>query len=229
MAFYDHAVTAVRGIYDRRIHTASILDTGHYFPAAARFTGAWQDIRREALAVAGMLPDIPRFHELMPEQADISANDGRDWRMFMMKVYGVPMKENLARCPTVAALLDKSPEVVSAVLSFLAPGKHIPAHRGPFRAILRYHLMLSMPSDAGGRPACELRIDGEPYLLGDGESLLWADVARADGRRQDVAQNARAELRGLRRPRVNLIAFCACSNRRAASRPRAGRGSGAAA
>ena len=176
MAFYDHAVTAVRGIYDRRIHTPPILDSGHYFPAAARFAGAWQDIRREALAVAGMLPNIPRFHELMPEQADISANDGRDWRMFMMKVYGVPIKENLTRCPTVAALLDQTPEVVSAVLSFLAPGKHIPAHRGPFRAILRYHLMLSMPSDAAGRPACELRIDGEPYLLGDGESLLWDDT-----------------------------------------------------
>jgi len=94
----------------------------------------------------------------------------------MMKVYGVPIKDNLARCPTVAALLDKTPDVVSAVFSFLAPGKHIPAHRGPFRAILRYHLMLSMPSDAAGRPACELRIDGEPYLLGDGESLLWDDT-----------------------------------------------------
>ncbi len=99
VAFYDHAVTAVRGIYDRRIHTPPILDSGHYFPAAARFAGAWQDIRREALAVAGMLPDIPRFHELMPEQADISANDGRDWRMFMMKVYGVPMKDEPGALP----------------------------------------------------------------------------------------------------------------------------------
>ena len=176
LAFYDHAVTAVRGIYDRRIHTPPILDSGHFFPAAARFAGAWQDIRREALAVAGMLPNIPRFHELMPQQADISANDGRDWRMFMMKVYGVPMKRTWRAARPWRHCSIRSPEVVSAVLSFLAPGKHIPAHRGPFRAILRYHLMLSMPSDAAGRPACELRIDGEPYLLGDGESLLWDDT-----------------------------------------------------
>jgi aspartate beta-hydroxylase len=68
--------------------------------------------------------------------------------------------------------------VVSAVLSFLAPGKHIPEHRGPFRAILRFHLMLSMPRDGNGRPACVMNIDGVPYLLGDGESLLWDDTYR---------------------------------------------------
>ena len=176
MAFYDHAVTAVRGIYDRRIHTPPVLDCGHFFPAAGRFTGAWREIRDEALAVAGMLPNIPRFHDIMPEQADISANDGRDWRMFIMKAYGVRVEKNIARCPRIAALLEQTPEAVSAVLSFLAPGKHIPAHRGPFRAILRFHLMLSMPSDADGRPACEMHIDGEPYRLGDGEGLLWDDT-----------------------------------------------------
>jgi aspartate beta-hydroxylase len=62
------------------------------------------------------------------------------------------------------------------VLSVLAPGKHIPEHRGPFRAILRFHLMLSMPVDADGTPACELRIDGVPYLLKEGEGLLWDDT-----------------------------------------------------
>ena len=73
---------------------------------------------------------------------------------------------------------DEAPEVMSAILSFLAPGKHIPEHRGPFRAILRFHLMLSMPNDATGRPACVMNIDGAPYRLGDGESLLWDDTYR---------------------------------------------------
>ena len=65
---------------------------------------------------------------------------------------------------------------MSAVFSFLAPRKHIPRHRGPFRGILRFHLMLSMPCDVSGRPACELNIDGVPYRLGDGDSLLWDDT-----------------------------------------------------
>jgi aspartate beta-hydroxylase len=112
----------------------------------------------------------------MPQQEDISAADGRDWRMFIMKAYGVTVEENLARCPTVAGLLAQAPEAVSCVLSFLAPGKHIPQHRGPFRAILRFHLMLSMPYDADGVPACELNVDGVPYRLAEGDSLLWDDT-----------------------------------------------------
>jgi len=82
----------------------------------------------------------------------------------------------LPTCPTVAALLEQAPEVVSALFSYLAPGKHIPEHRGPFRGILRFHLMLSMPRDDAGKPACVMNIDGVPYLLGDGESLLWDDT-----------------------------------------------------
>lgn len=166
----------MRAIYDRRIDTPAILDNERYFPNARRFTDRWTAIRDEALAIAATLHNVPRFHDIMPEQTDISAADGRDWRMFIMKAYGVTVPANLARAPTLAALLGETPEAVSCVFSFLAPGKHIPQHRGPFRAILRFHLMLSMPSDADGRPACELAIDGVPYRLADGECLLWDDT-----------------------------------------------------
>ncbi len=176
LQLYDRAAGAVRAIYDRRITTPATLDAEHYFPNAKRFIDRWTDIRREALGVAGMLNEVPRFHDIMPAQADISASDGRDWRMFIMKAYGVTVDKNLQRCPTVAALLDEAPEVVSATFSFLAPGKHIPEHRGPFRGILRFHLMLSMPYDGNGKPACVMNIDGVPYQLGDGESLLWDDT-----------------------------------------------------
>ena len=145
-------------------------------PTRSASRDRWTDIRREALGVAATLPKVPRFHDLMPAQADISANDGRDWRMFVMKAYGVAVPQNLARAPTVAALLDDAPEVLSATFSFLAPGKHIPEHRGPFRAILRFHLMLSMPNDDSGRPACVMNVDGVPFRLADGESLLWDDT-----------------------------------------------------
>jgi aspartate beta-hydroxylase len=176
LQLYDHAVGAVRAIYDRRIDTPATLDASHYFPNAQRFERAFPKIRDEALGIISMLHKVPRFHDLMPQQEDISAADGRDWRMFIMKAYGVTVEENLARCPTVAGLLAQAPEAVSCVLSFLAPGKHIPQHRGPFRAILRFHLMLSMPYDADGVPACELNVDGVPYRLAEGDSLLWDDT-----------------------------------------------------
>ncbi len=175
---YDRAAGVVRAMYDRRIATPATLEAKHYFPNAKRFTDRWADIRDEALAVADTLGKVPRFHDVMPAQADISANDGRDWRVFIMKAYGVTQEKNLRRVPTVAAILDEAPEVMSATLSFLAPGKHIPEHRGPFRAILRFHLMLSMPCDDSGIPVCVMNIDGVPYRLGDGESLLWDDTYR---------------------------------------------------
>jgi aspartate beta-hydroxylase len=176
VSFYDSARDVVRSLYDARIDTPAILNTDHYFPAAKDFVAQWREIRKEALAVRETLASVPRFHDLMPEQADISANDGLDWRMFIMRAYGVDIPQNRARCPTVSALLDETPGAMSCVLSFLAPGKHIPKHRGPFRGILRFHLMLTMPRTANGDVAAVLEIDGQPYRLGDGECLLWDDT-----------------------------------------------------
>src|SRR5581483_4928864 len=163
--FYDHACDVLRSIYDTRIETPPILPTDIYFPGAALFTGRWRDIRREVLAIGEQLAGAPRFHEIMGEQAAISAQDGRDWRMLLLKAYGVAMPDNLKKCPTIASLLEDAPEVISCVISMLAPGKHIPRHRGPFRGILRFHLMLVMPLDADGVPAATLEIDGAEHRL----------------------------------------------------------------
>src|SRR6185437_11298215 len=176
LSLYDQACDVVRSIYDRRIDTPAILDPDLYFPEAARFQDRWQDIRRDALTSRGNLDKVPRFHEIMGSQSDISAVDGRDWRMFILKAYGVEIEQNVKRCPAIASLIKDQPDIVSCVLSFLAPGKHLPKHRGPFRGILRFHLMLSMPSDADGRPACVMDVDGEEYRLSDGETLLWDDT-----------------------------------------------------
>lgn len=175
-AIYDFGARKLRDLYDRRIHCGAELDAAALFPDAARFTGAWRAIRDEALAVSRDLSRIPRFHEIMREQAAISANDARDWRMFIMQAYGVRFPQNLGRCPTLASIVAASPDVLSASFSFLAPGKRIPPHRGPFRGILRGYLVLSMPRRADGAPAAVLKIDGRDYRLDDGQFLLWDDT-----------------------------------------------------
>ncbi|EPC5390201.1 aspartyl/asparaginyl beta-hydroxylase domain-containing protein [Serratia liquefaciens] len=175
-AIYDWSVLALRRIYDHRISSSPVLDSNRLFPDAQRFTAHWQQIREEALTVAQDLRNIPRFHEIMSEQASISANDARDWRMFIMQAYGQPIARNLARCPQLAQLIASSPDVLSASLSFLAPGKQVPAHRGPFRGILRGYLVLSMPKRADGEPAAVLKVDGREYRLNEGEFMLWDDT-----------------------------------------------------
>jgi aspartate beta-hydroxylase len=173
---YSHIADGARWLYDRRIDAPAVLDTEQYFPNARRFVDSWQLLSEEALAIAGHLPSVPRFHEIMPQQTEISANDGRDWRMFVMKSYGYVSQENLARCPAIASILPHCPEVLSATYSFLAPGKHVPEHRGPFRGVLRFHLGLSMPRDANGNLGAILWIDHKPHLLDNGECLLWDDT-----------------------------------------------------
>lgn len=174
--WYSRAGEGLRWIYDRRIEAPPILDAETHFPAGAEFVSRWQDLRDEALRTAGTTDCIPRFHEIMRQQTEISANDGRDWRMHVMKAYGAEVKTNLARCPVLASLLDDHPEVISASYSFLAPGKHIPLHRGPFRGVLRFHIGLSMPRNEEGELGATLWIDGKPHRLADGESLLWDDT-----------------------------------------------------
>ena len=114
----------------------------------------------------------------MPEQTAISANDDRDWRMFVLKGYGIEVDENMAACPVLAGLIRQAPEVTSAAVSFLAPYKHIPPHYGPFKGILRFHLMLSTPMGSDGKPAAVLKVDDAEYLLADGDCLLWDDTRK---------------------------------------------------
>lgn len=176
MSLYDLLANAVRRLYDARIDTPPVLETSTYFPGAARFISAWLEIRDEALALSGRMQSIPRFHEIMPAQADISANDGKDWRLFVLKVYGAEVDKNMAACPKLAELVSSTPDVLSASLSFLAPRKHIPRHRGPFRGVLRYQLGLSVPLDAQGRPAAVLALNDVEHRVGDGQQLLWDDT-----------------------------------------------------
>jgi len=174
--FYDLTADTVRWIYDRRISAPPILDESVYFPNVSMFAGSWAAIRDEALAVARSLSEVPRFHELMRAQAPISANDGRDWRVFVLRAYGADVGKNLVRCPVTAGLIAACPNVLSASFSFLAPGKHIPPHRGPFRGVVRCHLGLSMPRGADGNLGAILWIDGVEHRLDNGEYLVWDDT-----------------------------------------------------
>jgi aspartate beta-hydroxylase len=82
----------------------------------------------------------------------------------------------MAACPTLASIVAAAPDVLSASLSFMAPGKHVPAHRGPFRGVIRFYLGLSVPKLTDGTPAALLKIAGEEYRIGDGQWLLWDDT-----------------------------------------------------
>ena len=120
-AFYDLSADVIRGIYDRRIVAPAVLDLDEFFPDGRKFAGAWREIRDEGLAVARQLNSVPKFHEIMREQTEISANDGRDWRMLILKAYGIENPPNIAKCPKLASIIASAPVDRLAVRTFVAP------------------------------------------------------------------------------------------------------------
>ena len=176
MAVYELATGALRHLYDRRVDTPPALDKLCYFPGHAAFESEWRAIRAECLALMAEMGGIPEFHELMAEQSELSQHGGRFWRMFVLRAYGADHRAHQARCPTLRRLLAADRSVTSATFSILEGGKHIPAHRGPFRGVLRYHLPLVIPTVVDGRPSNRLRVDRQSYALQEGQGILWDDT-----------------------------------------------------
>jgi len=109
----------------------------------------------------------------MASQTPYSANDQKDWRVFLIKSYGYEIPENAAKTPFLREFTRKHPNVTSAVLSYLEPGKHIPPHRGPFRGIARYHLCLKCEESD---PMPYLRLEDEIFHYREGSWLFWDDT-----------------------------------------------------
>lgn len=163
-------------VYNSFVHTPSVLDAENYFPGANAFIKNWLTLREEALQLTNELDRVPKFHELMPEQYSLSAHGEKEWRMFVLRAYGLDIQENLSKCPKLRELVSANPAIKSASLSFLAPGKKVPTHTGPFRGITPFYMGLEVPVDESGQPGVVLTIDDKAFRLGNGDALLWDDT-----------------------------------------------------
>ncbi len=69
-------------------------------------------------------------------------------------------------------MLDSIPGLKTAFFSVLAPGKHIPAHSGPYKGVLRGHLGLMIPEP---REQCRIRVDDEIRHWEEGKCMVFDD------------------------------------------------------
>ena len=173
---YEIAVSGFRGLYGLGIHTPPVLDPAAYFPQARELERNWRRIRREADRLIEARAAIPKLHDLHPDQADISDRDAIAWRFLALRIFGRDQAANQALCPETSKLIRALPGALNAGISILDPGKHIPAHRGPYRGYLRYHLGLIIPKDAQGRNQAVLRIAARRYRWTEGLGILWDDT-----------------------------------------------------
>ena len=170
---YDAAMLALAPL-ERMILRSSLVGNTAFlpleqFPWARKLEENWVEIRAELDSVLRFRDDLPAFHEISADVSDIS--DER-WKIFAFYGYGFRSDTNCARCPTTARLLAEVPGLTTAFFSILAPGKHIPPHRGPWKGVLRYHLGLLVPDPE----RCGIKVGDEVAHWREGESLVFDDA-----------------------------------------------------
>jgi aspartyl/asparaginyl beta-hydroxylase (cupin superfamily) len=130
-------------------------------------------IRQELLGILPEKATIPRYHDLDRMQTYISnaGDPEKSWKIFYLNAMGEKPESNRAKCPKTAALVDDIPGLFQAFFSILDGGKSVPAHSGPYRGYIRYHLGLVVPEE--NPPS--IRIKDQLYTWKEGESLLFDD------------------------------------------------------
>src|SRR5690606_24015078 len=147
----------IRGLADFLGRQSLVGDTPLYdmahFPFLETFEANWEEINAPFTEILTHRKDVPAFQEISPVQMKISKGD--KWRTFILYGFGTKSPRNCGRAPRTTALLESIPNLQTAWFSILAPGYHIPAHRGVTKGILRCHLGLAIPRD---RDNCWIRI-----------------------------------------------------------------------
>jgi aspartyl/asparaginyl beta-hydroxylase (cupin superfamily) len=149
---------------------APVLDNRH-FPYIEPLAADWQAIRDEVREILKHREAVPAFQEVSTDQKRIAKDT--NWRTFILYGFGVKAEKNCRQAPVTCALLEQIPNLQTAWFSILAPGYHIPAHRGVSKGIIRGHLGLIIP---GEREKCRLRVDEEICVWREGEVFVFDDT-----------------------------------------------------
>lgn len=167
----------LRGVFDRLIAGSSLVPNDPVldvrdFAWTALLREHWQAIRDEARAVALVGNAAPSLAAISPDHRAIA--EINKWRSFFLWGYGYPIHENLVRCPHTQKVIEQIPGLNSAFFSILAPGTHIPDHRGVTKGLITCHLGLIVPRDGDVR----MRIDDRIVRWAEGETLVFDDTYR---------------------------------------------------
>jgi len=149
------------------------FDIDKTYPPFRGLDAAYPEVRAELQALLDDRTEIPRYHDLDRMQNYISntvATD-KDWKVYYLYAMGEKPAANRARCPRTAAALDRIPDLFQAFFSILDGGKSVPAHYGPYRGYIRYHLGLIVPAE--NPPS--IRVKDQHYTWKEGESVLFDD------------------------------------------------------
>ncbi len=165
----------LRGTFDRLIAGSSLVANAPVldvrdFAWTALLRDHWHDILAEARAVALVCNASPSLATISPDHRAI-AEVGK-WRSYFLWGYGYRIDDNLTRCPRTRDVLARVPGLTTAFFSILAPGTHIPPHRGVSKGLITCHLALIVPRDGDVR----MRVGDRIVRWSEGETLVFDDT-----------------------------------------------------
>lgn len=169
---FFHILHAMERLYERASRQAPrAIYPSAEFAWTKDLEASWADILSELQPVLRNQAAIPPFHEISPEQRAITQDE--KWRTYVLYAYGARANHNCRACPKTAAAVERIPGMKTALFSILCAGKHIPAHRGPYKGLLRCHLGLIVPGPAA---ACRIRVGDTVAQWQPGRTLLFDDT-----------------------------------------------------
>jgi beta-hydroxylase len=142
------------------------------FPWSAEIEKAFPDIQRELQQVLLRKAELPNFQDISADVQTITRDAG--WKTFFLVGFGKPSQRNIELCPKTWEAVRNIPGLKTAMFSIFEPGKHLPAHRGPYNGVLRLHLGLIVPRT--GRDKIAIRVDRQVCHWEEGKVLIFDDA-----------------------------------------------------
>ena len=153
-----------------RLGNPPVYDTAT-FPWVAEVEKAWPEIRSELDRVLVRQSELPSFQDISTDVKTISSDSG--WKTFFLVGFGVRSEQNIRACPQTWEAVQKIPGLKTAMFSIFEPGKHLPAHRGPYNGVLRLHLGMIVPEPAD---KLAIRVKDQICRWQEGKALIFDDA-----------------------------------------------------
>ena len=163
------------------------------FPWVAEIEREWPAMRAELDRVLERQAELPSFQTIATDVKTITKDD--HWKTFFLVGFGVRSERNIARCPETWRIVRKVPGLKTAMFSIFEPGKHLPAHRGPYNGVLRLHLALMVPPH--GPHELAIRVGDRICHWQEGKALVFDDAYEHEAWNH-TARHSRGAVRRLR-------------------------------
>ncbi|MCB9188351.1 MAG: aspartyl/asparaginyl beta-hydroxylase domain-containing protein [Flavobacteriales bacterium] len=114
-----------------------------------------------------------RGGDLIPYYSEAVSTDKNKWVTLAFKTWGIDVKENLLKAPTISQFLQRHPYIVSASMNLLKPHSTLNRHQGDTNAIFRCHLGISVEASL---PELGFEVEGEKRSWQEGDLLIFIDA-----------------------------------------------------